>query len=117
MFEILKTFEKGGVYYAQVAKYFGNYRYEYQFGVSKAGYNTIKRINQLRPFDKLSNANYHYFWDYGCGTTDGFFYLSIQFEQEKNIKTYSVKADKQLGENLRWFLEIEKPSELEHLKI
>jgi len=116
MIEILNTFEKDEGFFAQIAKYFGESRQVYQFGVSKAGYNTIKRIFQSRPFENLSQSNYRYFWSYGCGT-DEEFYLSIQYEQDRNVKTLQIKADKDLGSNLRWFIDIKKPNEIEHLEI
>ena len=116
MIEILGAFEKDGSYFAQIAKYFGESRKIYQFGITKAGYNTVKRISQHRPFDAMSQSSYRYFWNYGCGTDDNF-YLDIQFEQDRNVKSYPIKSDKQLGSNLRWFIEIKDPAEIKHLRI
>ena len=116
MIEILGAFEKDGSYFSQIAKYFGGLRKIYQFGITKAGYNTVKRISQYKPFDALSQSNYRYFWSYGCGTDDNF-YLDIQFEQDRNVKSYPIKANKQFGSNLRWFIDIKNPTEIEHLRI
>jgi hypothetical protein len=116
MIEILGAFEKDGSYFAQIAKCFGGLRKIYQFGITKAGYNTVKRISQYKPFDAKSQSNYRYFWNYGCGTDDDF-YLDIQFEQDRNVKSHPIKADRQLGANLRWFIDIKNPVEIEHLCI
>ncbi len=116
MIEILGAFEKNGDFFAQIAKCFGDARNVYQFGVTKAGYNSIKRIFQHKPFNALSQSNYRYFWNYGCGT-DSDFYLDIQFEQGNDVKSYPIKADKKLGSNLRWFIEMKEPSEIEQLRI
>lgn len=116
MIEILGVFEKDGSYFAHIAKYCVGMRNVYRFGITKYGYNTVKRIHQHKPFETLSQSKYKYFWSGGCGTQN-YFYLDIQLEQEKNIKTCSIKSDKQFGANLRWFIEIENPSEIEHLKI
>ena len=116
MIEILSAFEKDGNYFAQIAKCFGENRNTYQFGVSKAGFNTIKRMFQFRPFDKLAQSKYRYFWCYGCGTDEDF-HLDIQFEQGDDVKSYPIRAEKQLGANLRWFLETSESNEMEHLKV
>ncbi len=116
MIEVLSAFENDGNFFAKIAKYFGGNKFIYQFGITKSGYNTIKRISQHKPFDTLSQSSYRYFWCYGCGNPEDF-YLDIQFEQDKNIKSYPIKSDKQLGANLRWFIEAREPAEIEHLKI
>jgi len=115
MIEILGVLEKDGDFFAQIAKYFDESRYIYQFGVTKSGYNTIKRILQHKPFDTLSQSSYRYYWNYGCGTDEDF-YLDVQFEQDKNVKSYPIRADKQLGSNLRWFIEIKNANEIAHLR-
>jgi len=116
MIEIIDTFEREEGYFAQIGKYFNGKQSIYQFGVTKHGYNTIKRIMQFKPFDKLSQSKYQYYWNYGCGTDDDF-YLDIQFEQDNNAKSYPIKADKKIGSNLRWFIEITDSKKIEHLKI
>ncbi len=116
MIEILSAFEKDGSYFVQIAKCFDVSRFIYQFGVSKAGYNTVKRIFQFRPFNTLAQTKYRYFWNRGCGSNDDF-YLAIYFVQGGDLKSYPIKADKQLGANLMWFMEIKNPNEIEHLKI
>jgi hypothetical protein len=116
MIEILGASEKDGNFHARIAKYSGDLQEIYQFGVTKAGYNTLKRIFQYKPFDALSQSDYRYFWNYGCGTDDDF-YLDIQFEQDRDVKSCPIKADKQLGSNLRWFADIKTASEIKHLKV
>ena len=116
MIELVDVFEKEGEFFAQIAKFFSSERFVYQFGVSKAGYNTVRRIQQFRPFDNISSSKYKYFWAYACGTNDGF-YLDIQYQQGKAIKSFPIKSDQQFGCNLRWFMEINDPDEIKHLKV
>jgi len=111
MIEILDTYKHNELCFALIAKCFGNERHIYQFGISQAGYNTIKRIFQYRPFNNLSNSKYRYYWHYGCGN-DQYFYSDIQFEQDNNSKSYKIKADKLFGSNLKWFLEKDNPEEI-----
>jgi hypothetical protein len=116
MVQILDAFEKEGNFFAQIELFVNSQRSIYQFGVTRSGYNTIKRIMQFRPFDPLSQSKYRYYWHYGCGP-DKDFYLSIQFEQDNNVKVYPIKADKLLGSNLRWFLKNRNSSEIESLRV
>ena len=116
MIEIIDSFEKEGLYFVQIALYFGDAKNHYQFGVQKSGYNTVKRIFQFRPFDPASHSKYRYFWNYGHGRNDDGYFLDIRFEQDKNGKSYPIRADEGLGSNLRWFIEIKDKKEIEHLQ-
>ena len=87
----------------------------YQFGVQKPGYNTVRRIFQLRPFEKIPGLKYRYFWDYGHGRDNDYF-LSIRVEQGNNAKSFPLKANELFGSNLLWFSRIKEQTEIEHLE-
>lgn len=115
--EILDAFKKGENFFVKIAKNFKGSRYVYQFGVSKAGYNTIKRVFHFRPFNSLSTSDYKYFLN-SCGGNGSGFEINVRFEQDNNSKVYSIKSEQKLMQNMLWFMnEVKSTIEIEHLRV
>lgn len=116
MIEFIDAIEVDEKYFVRIALPLGGIKH-YQFGVQKTGYNTIKRIFQYRPFDKLSVNQYRYFWDLSHGTDENGYFIGVRFEQESNYKSFPIKGCEKLASNLVWFSRIESPEEIKHLAI
>ncbi|MGY0217970.1 hypothetical protein ACWJJH_11395 [Endozoicomonadaceae bacterium StTr2] len=116
MIEFLGATEVDGQYFAQIAIPVDKIRY-YQFGVQKAGYNTVKRILQLRPFDQTPGVEYRYYWSGECRDSGGEFSIGVRCELGRKCKSVRTKSQELFAYNLLWFSQRESPSEIEHMEI
>jgi hypothetical protein len=115
--EIIDACEKDGIYFGIIKIEIEGIYKKFQFGVSYKGYLALKRILQLRPFDKLPGLKHKYFFAQAyykitdmsdCG-------VYIRVEQDKNGKQMDVRVPKDLLANLIWFSELKSFDEAAHL--
>ena len=105
MIEFIDAIKIDGEYFVRIQVPAGGFTY--QFGIGKSGYNTIKRVFQYRPFDKLAAGK----------SGKGEVYIKVLFEQNLKSKSFDIIACKNLASNLVWFNEVKDLAELEHLRI
>ncbi len=59
--EILDAFQDGEQYFGVIAIELDGVSKKFRFGVSRKGYLTLKKVLQLRPFDKMPGLKHQYF--------------------------------------------------------
>ena len=115
--EIIDAFEKEGHYFGIVEIGIDGIYKKFQFGVSHKNYLVLKRILQLRPFDKMPGLKHRYFFVEAYykieDTTDCGMYIRV--EQDKNGKQVDVRVPKDFLANLIWFSRLENFDEAAHL--
>ena len=115
MIEFIDAIKIDGEYFVRIQVPAGGFTY--QFGIGKSGYNTIKRVFQYRPFDKLAAEKYRFFYRSAGKSGKGEVYIKVLFEQNLKSKSFDIIACKNLASNLVWFNEVKDLAELEHLRI
>jgi hypothetical protein len=120
--EILDAFQDNEQCFGVIAIEIDGVTKKFRFGVSRKGYLTLKKILQLRPFDAMPGLKHRYFL---AGVTYRIvdretlelddFEIGVRVEQDKNARTVSLKAPKDLARNLIWFNELKDFSEAAHL--
>jgi hypothetical protein len=115
--EIIDAFEEGGQYFGVIRVEIGAESRKFRFGVSQAGYRTLRRVLQLHPFDSLPGLKHRYYfagayWMVADSSDCG---MKVRIEQGKNGKQVDVRVPKDLLSNLRWFAGLKDFSEAAHL--
>ncbi len=114
MMELIDTFEKDEHYFAIV-----EFRSKtFQFGISQAGYRTLRKIMQLRPFDMMPGRKYRYFYA-GSGRKGGQdnFVMWVRIELDRDATKEEVAIPKDLHANLLWFSRLENIEDAAYLEI
>ncbi len=115
--EIIDAFDKDGIYFGVIGIEIEDVYKKFQFGVSYKSYLALKRILQLRPFDKMPGLKYRYFFA-------GAYYkiedisdvgVYIRVEQGNNGKQIDIRLPKDLLANLVWVSELKSFDEMAHL--
>ena len=115
--EIINTVEIEGQYFGIIRIEIGGSYKTLRFGVTYGGHKALRRVLQLRPFDKIPGVKQRYFFARSyykipdsseCGA-----YFRI--EQGKDGKQIEIRLPKDLLANLIWFSEVKDFSEVAHL--
>jgi hypothetical protein len=107
--EILKAYERDGLYFGAVRATVSSEVASFEFGVEYRGYIALKQILQTRPFDLSPGTAYRYFFNGSYGrkklnvepAT-----IQIRIEQNEAATTRDFDCPTSLASNLRWFLEL-----------
>lgn len=114
MIEFLDAFEKEGHYFAKIELK----SRKYQFGISKAGYVTLKKAMQLRPFDLMPGLKYRYFYaGSNKGSNGNDFTMQVRVELERDATKVELKIPKELHSSLFWFQRLEDLTQANYLEI
>ena len=115
--EIIGASEKDGQYFGIISIEKNRHHKNLRFGVSQAGYKALKRVLQLRPFDRMPGLKHRYFYAGSISKTkrSEIYKISIRVEQGKDSKNMDVEAPKDLVANLKWFYELRDLKEAAHL--
>ena len=120
--EILDALTENEQHFGVFAVEIKGVRKKFLFGVTRKGYLTLKKVLQLRPFDRLPGLKHRYF--YAGGTfrlldTEtlelGDCEIAIRVEQGRNGRTISLPSPKELMQNLNWAQQLKDFSEAAHL--
>ena len=120
--EIIDAFKENEQHFGVFAVEINGVRKKFSFGVTRKGYTTLKKVLQLRPFDMMAGLKHQYFYSGGSfrlldtETLElGDCEIAIRVEQGKNGKTVSLKAPKELMQNLNWAKQLKDFIEAAHL--
>ena len=117
--EILDAYERNEHYFCSVAITIEAETKVFEFGIDRNAYRAIKRIFNLRPFERFPGVSYRYFFSPTVRqqfTEIRKFYCNVRVEQGEKGKEFEVEAPKSLISNLLWFFEIKEFKEAAHLK-
>ncbi len=117
--EILDAYERDGHYFGVVCVTIEEVSRTFEFGVVPKAYQALKRILNMRPFDKMPGLEYHYFFVPSVQQLDGQFHslTQIRIEQEDLGKQFDVEASEELVSNLMWFFQMKSFDEASHLRV
>ena len=89
----------------------------FQFGVTRKGYLTLKRILQTRPFNQMPGLIHQYFLVGSSHSLDELeeHFIHVRVEQGRDAKNIKFQAPEELTANLQWFKEIKDFDEARHL--
>jgi hypothetical protein len=105
--EILDVVEEGGFAHALVQLEVEGQVRRFRFSVSAEGYRALRRLLQLRPFDKMPGSAYRYFFVSGQRTSArGKPRMIVRVEQGRNAKQLEVDAPLDLLANMEWWREL-----------
>ncbi len=120
--EIIGAFEEYEQFFGVIRIEINGVAKKFKFGVMPTAYKTLRRVLQLRPFDMMPGLKHRYFY---AGGTFRLIHLetrelsdceiTIRVEQGKDGKEFSMKASKELMQNLNWSKHIKDFSEASHL--
>ncbi|CAN5157778.1 hypothetical protein BH18ACI2_BH18ACI2_17550 [soil metagenome] len=113
--EIVDAFEQDGQFFGVISISNGGEIKKLRFGVSQDGYRALRRVMQLRPFDKMPGLQQRYFF---TGSVSGYSdscKIHVRVEQGKDAGGMLIKAPIELAANLMWFFELKDFSEAAHL--
>ncbi|PZD73634.1 hypothetical protein C1752_01944 [Acaryochloris thomasi RCC1774] len=117
MIELLNVSKKDEGYFLTISVPKNLQRRHFSFGVTSNTYSALCRIFDSRPLDRLTGLRYRYFWN---GSTSGKIeiniFLGIRCEVGQDGKSIDFDVPHALAANLRWFHELEKFDEAEHLE-
>jgi len=114
MMEFIDVFEKDNHFFVIVELQ----RKRFQFGISRAGYITLKKAMQLRPFDLMPGRKYRYFY-VGSQKKQGAdeFSMSVRVELDRDAGKEELPIPKDLHANLIWFSRLENIADAGYLEI
>jgi hypothetical protein len=115
--EIVDAFEKDGQYFGIVGIQVSSESKQFQFGISSNGYRALKKILQLRPFDRMPGVKQRYFFagSYGRIPSSSEFITDVRVEQNRTGKKVEVRVPQDLLSNLLWFATIKNFGDAAHL--
>jgi hypothetical protein len=116
--ELLRAYERDGLYFGAVAITLGSTRREFEFGVPHNDYIGLRRILQTRPFDQLPGLLYRFFITGGVSqkTSNSDCEMSIRVEQGRTARGFPFQVPKSLAANLLWFARLRDFAEASHLR-
>ncbi len=116
--ELIRAFEKDGLFFALVRKDWGVETTTYQFGISRKAYLVLQRILQTRTFDMMPGLKYRYFYAGSFRPLDSktdLMFVRIEFGRDSKIKEFEIP--KELHANLLWFSQLSSPEEAAYLAV
>jgi len=117
--EVLRTYERDGMYFGVVRLHTASDSAAFEFGVEKAGYLAIKRILECRPFASMPGVR-HSFYFTGNYTREKLgrepVKIGIRVEAGTNGKNFYFDCPTTLANNLRWFIEMQPLREADALR-
>ena len=116
--EILDALEEKGNYFCIVQLKRETEQRRFRFGVSRAGYMSLKRALQLRPFDQMPGLRHRYhFVGGGRGSGGQSGVMTVRVERGKDGTQIDVEASLDLVANLMWFYKLDDWNEANHLAL
>ncbi len=116
--EFIDVFEEDGHYFLRVKVTLDSESRSYQFGVSKNGYLSMKRMFQSRPFDMMPGLKYRYFYAGSSKIWESQLHeMSVRIEQAKDATSKVFQVPKDLHANLLWFKRLESFTDASYLEI
>lgn len=117
--EIVDVYEREGLSFGVVRVELPDESATFEFGVEAKGYTALKRILQFRPFDRMPNVTYRYFFT-GTYTRKKLgqepVTIWIRVEQGRSSKNFEFDCPTSLASNLRWFEALSDFSQTAQLK-
>ncbi|MGB8352614.1 MAG: hypothetical protein WCD79_01870 [Chthoniobacteraceae bacterium] len=116
--EIIAVTERDGNYFGSVGATVGSETRAIEFGCTLDCYRALKRILQMRPFDKMPGVAYRYFFVPTSKRVAERRTVEVEFriEQGKDAKRFPVEIPETLAANLEWFHALQDFSEASHLR-
>jgi len=116
--EIINTLEQQGQYFGIIRIEIAGAYKTFQFGVTRSGHTALRRVLQLRPFDKLPGLKQRYFFanSYSKNGEGSEHQAHFRVEQGKDGKQIEIRVPEDLLSNLIWFARIQDFSEAVHLQ-
>jgi hypothetical protein len=90
-----------------------------EFGLSLDSFRALRRILQIRPFDRMPGLDHRYFiaGEFGQAQKNTTVNVSFRIEVGRNSKKISEAIPEPLAKNFRWFLGLASFEPAAHLKI
>ena len=115
--EIVDAYARDNLYFAAIRLIRLDSDRVFELGISEASYRALRRLFQLRPFDKLPGIKYRYFFDSCHSRRDdpNRCIGTIRIEQGRDARNFQVELPEHLIANLLWFYEMESHVPASHL--
>ena len=117
--EIRDAYEREGLSFGVVRIELSHESASFEFGVEPEGYMALKQILQFRPFDRMPNVPYRYFFTGSYGRKklgEEPVTIQIRIEQGSSSKNFEFECPTSLASNLRWFESLSDFSQASQLK-
>jgi hypothetical protein len=117
--ELMGAYERDGHQFAAVRIQLSTEAETVEFFVDPAGYESVRRIIQSRPFEAMPSVVYRYFFagrysrqKLGVDPVS----FGVRVETERDAKTIDFDGPTSLLSNLLWFATIKTAAEVAHLR-
>jgi hypothetical protein len=116
--EILRAYERNGLYFGVVRIELAHEAASFEFGVERTRYTALNRILQFRPFDQMPGVTYRYFFagTYARRSGEEPVSIPIRVEQSGSSKKFEFDCPMSLASNLLWFASLSDLNQAAQLK-